>query len=567
MNKGWPNPVQVAPYVPAILLKVIGYYESEECYPYGKPFGWYQFIADYGNIGPTLVASDCGYGIMQITSPMVNATEAQRLGINRDKVASNYIYNIGTGAVVLIDKWNMDIPAIGENDPEIIEEWYFAVWAYNGAVFKNNPNNTTRYDPNRPPYNGTQLKALYPYQELIWGRAANSPGTQFWESIPLTLPDRNLIGNWLIGGWPDTSLSWIPCPQPSHIDPIDDDCFFADLDCDGDIDTEDVRRIALLWNTQVGDALYNLEYDFNYDDKINLLDVRKVAQYWGQTAPFSSPAAPPLATLIPTSAGAEAAIVKINPPDQGIAVGATSIISIEIEDVSNLGAIEFTLRYNPSIIEIQADSVEIGDFLPKNRLFPLGPRFKNVDGLREFTYGLSLLGNEPGPSGNGTLARITVKGLASGTTMLNLRDVQVVDATLQVKQIAVEIKDGSIIILPDIVSGVELEAIIQNSNTLEILPIRSELLQNYPNPFNPETWIPYQLTKPAEVTIRIYDIRGQLARSLYLGYRSAGFHISKNRAAYWNGLNDAGEKSASGVYFYTIQAGSFTNIRKMILAK
>jgi len=72
------------------------------------------------------------------------------------------------------------------------------------------------------------------------------------------------------------------------------ECFFADLNCDGKVDTEDVRRIALHWDTRVGDDLYNSDYDFNHDGRINLLDVRMVAQYWGQNAPFS-PASPSIA--------------------------------------------------------------------------------------------------------------------------------------------------------------------------------------------------------------------------------------------------------------------------------
>ena len=47
----------------------------------------------------------------------------------------------------------------------------------------------------------------------------------------------------------------------------------------------------------------------------------------------------------------------------------------------------------------------------------------------------------------------------------------------------------------------------------------AELLSNFPNPFNPETWIPYHLAVGAEVSLSIYDVRGQLVRSIDLGYR------------------------------------------------
>ena len=93
------------------------------------------------------------------------------------------------------------------------------------------------------------------------------------------------------------------------------------------------------------------------------------------------------------------------------------------------------------------------------------------------------------------------------------------------------------------------------------------LLANYPNPFNPETWIPYQLSKPAEVTLHIYAVNGTLVRTLALGHQPAGMYHSKSRAAYWDGQNEQGEKIASGVYFYTLTAGDFTATRKMLIRK
>ena len=98
-------------------------------------------------------------------------------------------------------------------------------------------------------------------------------------------------------------------------------------------------------------------------------------------------------------------------------------------------------------------------------------------------------------------------------------------------------------------------------------PKETALLANYPNPFNPETWIPYQLAKPAEVTLHIYAVNGTLIRTLVLGHQAAGMYHSKSRAAYWDGRNAQGESVASGVYFYTFSAGDFTATRKMLIRK
>ena len=100
-----------------------------------------------------------------------------------------------------------------------------------------------------------------------------------------------------------------------------------------------------------------------------------------------------------------------------------------------------------------------------------------------------------------------------------------------------------------------------------LIPKETALLANYPNPFNPETWIPYQLAKPADVTLTIYAVNGQVVRRLALGHQAAGIYQSKSRAAYWDGRNAIGEPVASGVYFYTFTAGDFTATRKMLIRK
>lgn len=203
--KGYP-PSQaklVSPYVPCILLKAIGYTEST---------GWKQFNADYGQYGYTVISSDCGYGIMQITSGMGGGA-----GFEPSRVAAEPAYNIGTGALFLIQKWNGLSVYIGNNNPYVVEDWYYAVWAYNGWGWVNNPNRNCpdnnpdcgyAFNPFRPPFNGTQPRSWYPYQEIVWGYAAYPPGAEFWEAVPLTLPPRESITN--------PPPTHIDTPQPSH---------------------------------------------------------------------------------------------------------------------------------------------------------------------------------------------------------------------------------------------------------------------------------------------------------------------------------------------------------------
>ena len=99
------------------------------------------------------------------------------------------------------------------------------------------------------------------------------------------------------------------------------------------------------------------------------------------------------------------------------------------------------------------------------------------------------------------------------------------------------------------------------------VPQTTQLGQNYPNPFNPETWIPFQLHQPADVSVTIYDVVGTMVREISVGFRSAGSYQSIGRAVYWDGRTDYGEMVASGVYFYALQAGDFTANRRLVILK
>ena len=100
-----------------------------------------------------------------------------------------------------------------------------------------------------------------------------------------------------------------------------------------------------------------------------------------------------------------------------------------------------------------------------------------------------------------------------------------------------------------------------------LIPKTSALLPNFPNPFNPETWIPYQLAQPADVSLTIYNMRGVVVREIKLGHQAAGLYRSRSRAIHWDGRNIFGERVASGVYFYTFTTGDFTATRRMLIRK
>ena len=100
-----------------------------------------------------------------------------------------------------------------------------------------------------------------------------------------------------------------------------------------------------------------------------------------------------------------------------------------------------------------------------------------------------------------------------------------------------------------------------------LTPTETVLLANYPNPFNPETWIPYRLADDGFVTLTIYDGKGEVVRSLDVGHRIAAVYERRSKAIYWDGRNNVGQTVSSGVYFYHLSAGDYSQTRKMMILK
>lgn len=94
-----------------------------------------------------------------------------------------------------------------------------------------------------------------------------------------------------------------------------------------------------------------------------------------------------------------------------------------------------------------------------------------------------------------------------------------------------------------------------------VVPQTIELAQNYPNPFTSETQIPYKLNKQADVSLRIYDILGQEVRNFNIGLQTNGIYGVR-----WDGRNNFGNRVTPGIYFYQLQTGKETLVKKMVFS-
>jgi hypothetical protein len=100
------------------------------------------------------------------------------------------------------------------------------------------------------------------------------------------------------------------------------------------------------------------------------------------------------------------------------------------------------------------------------------------------------------------------------------------------------------------------------SNSSDVSLANFEVLGNYPNPFNPETTIHFTTVKESVVKLQVYNMRGQLVKTLVNAKLKAGKH-----SIVWNGRNENKEKVSSGIYLYKVSSGEENRVNKMILMK
>ncbi len=116
--------------------------------------------------------------------------------------------------------------------------------------------------------------------------------------------------------------------------------------------------------------------------------------------------------------------------------------------------------------------------------------------------------------------------------------------------------------ISDRVGNISKEASSEFEIEESILPESYKLVQNFPNPFNPETTIQYQIPEAGNVKIVIYSILGQKVKTIVNESKSAGYYSVK-----WDGRNDYGILSSSGIYICIMESGNFKDLIKMIFLK
>jgi hypothetical protein len=307
----------------------------------------------------------------------------------------------------------------------------------------------------------------------------------------------------------------------------------GDATSDNQVDIADANLIFSRWNLTPASASFVKAADFNKDNVINAIDLTLVTTNFGNDG-FGAPPVFKRASAAGDNSSALVELVGVEEVEQWWA-GRTFEVKAKASGMQDVAAYGFTLNYDPEKVKPLGDSqaaVEGGIFKanPRGSLFyqQVSPGVINVTAGR--------IGREWSASGEAELALIRFIALGDDPGQIEIAAGELVNSDFR---------------------GVSMRV-----KKAQPLPMVAALHQNYPNPFNPSTEIRFDLPTARDVKLTIYNQLGQAVRTLVDRRMKAGAYALK-----WDGTDNAGMGAASGVYFYSIEAGDFSQIRKMTLVK
>ena len=172
-------------------------------------------------------------------------------------------------------------------------------------------------------------------------------------------------------------------------------------------------------------------------------------------------------------------------------------------------------------------------------------------------FGFSFSGNSTDPGTEGTLVEVTFAIVGElGETI----DFWLVGEGEEAVRLSDTDAENVACSFPDDENPVTFDVPSMSVEGLASLPVEFSLKQNYPNPFNPVTNIQFDLPEQSLVKLSIYNLLGQEVVSLVNNQLNAGSHLIQ-----WNGQDAQGVQVSTGLYIYSIQAGNFTDQKKMLM--
>jgi len=335
----------------------------------------------------------------------------------------------------------------------------------------------------------------------------------------------------------------------------------GDASEDNEINEDDVNIIIAAWGTDDTQPSFE-QADMNNDDEVGAADLTVTTSNFGNVTGFGAPPVyKPLAIGVGNDAADAAdatqwpqrralrakgdnhsATLDLRPlfvTQQQVLPGDEIGFEIVASDLDDLAGYELRLRYDRQALQLLPGRTVRGEVFSANRHGSVFEARQNDGG--ELRIISSRIGKDWAADGDASLAELWFK----------VTDGDVDDA--------IELAEG-LLLNPEYQPA---RVSWKGSLADLLLPAQMELDQNYPNPFNPSTSIPFALPSThGDVRLEIYNVIGQRIRMLMAGPMDSGFHT-----VVWNGMDDAGRSVGAGLYISILEAGEFTQTRKMLLLK
>ena len=301
-----------------------------------------------------------------------------------------------------------------------------------------------------------------------------------------------------------------------------------------EVDATDIFAALDAFGKSEGDDDYNAQADVDGDGDVDLDDLLAIAGHWGRVA--VGPATKPIVLLPGINENAE---FSLSLGSERVVAGELMAVDVSLANVAALMGYGFTLNYETDKFEFVSVAPADEDLLTSTGGDT--PLFHHIvaDGQVEVVNGMV---NGSAVSGGGDIVRFVFRVLREFEDNARF-----------------EIADG-LVFDP---SQLQNPAVVAGVLELQSTPREFALHQNFPNPFNPDTTIKYDLAESADVTLQIYNVLGQVVRTL-VGSEAQNAGRYQIR---WSGMDDRGVSVSSGIYFYRISAGEFQNVRKLMLLK
>lgn len=307
-------------------------------------------------------------------------------------------------------------------------------------------------------------------------------------------------------------------------------------------DFGDFIAFAGAFNTTIGSAGYLANADTDDDGTVGFTDFLNFAGAFNQIAVTRNglPIAATKRVVRTLQPGVNDNVeLSLNLTSDKVLVGQTVTLNVTVDGAASLQGYGFDLSYDTDKFEFVEAVPAEGDLLKSGGAET--PVFlTHEDSPGELAVANAVVDGSP-VAGAGDVVSLTFRVLTE------FED----NARFEIANGVVF--DGSQLANPVVALG---------SLNVESTPTEFALLQNFPNPFNPETTIKYNVAEGTNVSLRIYNVVGQVVRTLVAEQQNAGRYTVR-----WNGTDDRGVSVSSGIYFYQISAGDFSDVKKLMLLK